>query len=214
MRRRFGEFVLDDSQRQLLRYGEGAVHISPKAFELLLLLTDRAPAAVSKEEIVRVIWPNVDVSDASLTNVVAEIRAATGDRARQPRFVRTLQGFGYAFCGDLSKGPEQANVVTWRVVVAGRPQPLAQGVNLLGRDPDATVLVNDVSVSRRHARVSVRESIAVIEDLQSHNGTFLNGRRIDAETELRDGDLIGLGPITLAVECYPAGGSTQTHRPD
>ena len=98
MRRRFGEFVLDDSQRQLLRYGEGAVHISPKAFELLLLLTDRAPAAVSKEEIVRVIWPNVDVSDASLTNVVAEIRAATGDRARQPRFVRTLQGFGYAFC--------------------------------------------------------------------------------------------------------------------
>ena len=62
--------------------------------------------------------------------------------------------------------------------------------------------------------MSVRESIAVIEDLQSHNGTFLNGRRIDAETELRDGDLIGLGPITIAVECYSTDGSTQTHRPD
>jgi phosphoserine phosphatase RsbU/P len=87
-------------------------------------------------------------------------------------------------------------------------------VNVLGRDPDASVFVNDVSVSRRHARASVHHDIAVMEDLQSRNGTFLNGQRLDAATELRDGDLIGLGPITLAVECYPAGGSTQTHRPD
>src|SRR4029453_18117415 len=100
--RRFGEFVLDDSQRQLLRDDEGAVHLSPKAFELLSLLVDRAPAAVSKEEIVQAVWPDVHVSDASLTNVVAEIRAAIGDVPREPRFVRTLHGFGYAFCGELS----------------------------------------------------------------------------------------------------------------
>jgi DNA-binding winged helix-turn-helix (wHTH) protein len=212
--RRFGEFVLDDSQRQLLRDDEGAVHLSPKAFELLSLLVDRAAAAVSKEEIVQAVWPDVHVSDASLTNVVAEIRAAIGDVPREPRFVRTLHGFGYAFCGELSKGSDRASVVTWRLVVAGRPHPLFEGVNLLGRDPDATVMVSDVSVSRRHARVSVREGIALIEDLRSRNGTFLNGQQVDAERELRDGDLIGLGAISLVVECCPAGGSTETHRPD
>ena len=214
MRRRFAEFVLDDSQRQLLCDGAGAVHISPKAFELLSLLVDRAPAAVSKEEIVRVIWADAHVSDASLTNVAAEIRAATRDRAREPRFVRTVHGFGYAFCGELSKESERFDVVTWRVIVAGRPQALAEGVNVLGRDPDASVFINDVSVSRRHARVSVHHGVAVIEDLQSRNGTFLNGRRLDAATELHDGDLIGLGPIALAVERCAIGGSTQTHRPD
>jgi DNA-binding winged helix-turn-helix (wHTH) protein len=214
VRRRFGEFVLDDSQRQLLCDREGAVHMSPKAFELLSLLVDRAPAAVSKEEIVRVIWPDAHVSDASLTNVAAEIRAATRDRAREPRFVRTVHGFGYAFCGELSTDSERLDVVTWRLVVAGRPQALAQGVNVLGRDPDASVFVNDVSVSRRHASVSVHHGIAVIEDLQSRNGTFLNGQRLDAATELRDGDLIGLGPVALAVERCASDGSTQTHRPD
>ena len=207
MRHRFGEFVLDNSQRQLLRDNK-IVHLSPKAFELISLLVDRAPAAVSKEEIVQIVWPRVHVSDASLTNAVAEIRAATGDDARQPKFVRTVHGFGYAFCGQPSQEPGAGPL--WWLVVAGRRYALSPGENLLGREPTATVLIDHSSVSRHHARVSVGETDVVIEDLGSRNGTFVNGQRVDVPMKLRDGDVIGLGPVTIVVEGRPQGGSTET----
>ena len=209
VRRFFGEFVLDGSQRQLLRESK-VVHLSPKAFELLSLLADRAPAAVSKEEIVRVVWPDVHVSDASLTNVVAEIRAATGDDARRPRFVRTAHGFGYAFCGVLTREAGPAPGPAWRLVVAGRRYTLSPGANLLGRDPGATVPIDHASVSRRHAQVSVGGMDAVREDLRSRNGTFVNGHRVDVPVKLHDGDVIGLGPVTVVVEGTQPGGSTET----
>jgi DNA-binding winged helix-turn-helix (wHTH) protein len=209
LRCRFGEFVLDGSQRQLLR-DKKVVHLSPKAFELLTLLVDRAPAAVAKEEIVRIVWPRVHVSDASLTNAVAEIRAATGDDPRRPKFVRTAHGFGYAFCGELSRERAPVAGPAWWLVVAGRRYALFPGENLLGRETTATVFIDHASVSRRHARVSVGGTDVVIEDLRSRNGTFVNGQRVDVPITLRDGDVIGLGPVTIVVEGCPPGGSTET----
>jgi DNA-binding winged helix-turn-helix (wHTH) protein len=209
LRHLFGELVLDGSQRQLLRDNE-IVHLSPKAFELLSLLVDRAPAAVSKEEIVQIVWPRVHVSDASLTNTVAEIRAATGDKARQPKFLRTVHGFGYAFCGELSHEAGPIAEPLWWLLVAGRRYALAPGENLVGREPTATVLIDHSSVSRRHARLSVKGTDVVVEDLGSRNGTFVNGQRVDAPLKLRDGDVIGLGPVTIVVEGFLAGGSTET----
>jgi DNA-binding winged helix-turn-helix (wHTH) protein len=206
----FGEFVLDGSQRQLLR-GNTIIHLSPKAFELLSLLVDRAPAAVSKEEIVQIVWPRIHVSDASLTNAVTEIRGATGDDARQPRFVRTVHGFGYAFCGPRSQEAGPGAGPLWCLVVAGQRCELSPGENVLGREPNATVLIDHTSVSRRHARVSVGGADAVIEDLGSRNGTFVNGQRVEAPLKLRDGDVIGLGPVTIVVKGYLLGGSTETN---
>jgi DNA-binding winged helix-turn-helix (wHTH) protein len=205
----FGEVVLDGSQRQLLRGGH-VVHLSPKAFDLLSLLVERAPAAVSKEEIVQILWPRVHVSDASLTNAVAEVRAATGDDARQPRFVRTVHGFGYAFCGRPTQDPGPVAGLLWWLVVEGRRYALTPGENLLGREANASVLIDHTSVSRRHARVSIGGTDAIIEDLGSRNGTFVNGQPVDAPLKLRDGDVIGLGPITIVVEGFSNNGSTET----
>jgi hypothetical protein len=142
---------------------------------------------------------------------VTEIRAAIGDDARQPRFVRTAHGFGYAFCGDLIPEREPVPGVAWRLVVAGLRYALSPGSNLLGREPAATVPIDHASVSRRHAQVSVGGTSAVIEDLRSRNGTFVNGRRVETPTELHDGDVIGLGPVTIVVEGTQPGGSTQTN---
>lgn len=60
---------------------------------------------MSKEEIVERLWPKTFVSDASLHNVVAEIRAALGDPLRAARFIRTVSRFGYAFHGDAREEP-------------------------------------------------------------------------------------------------------------
>jgi DNA-binding winged helix-turn-helix (wHTH) protein len=210
MRKRFESCVFDSEVRQLFRQGR-PVPLSPKAFGLLELLLERAPRAISKQEIQDALWPATFVSESSLTNVVAEARAALGDRAREPRLLRTVHGFGYAFCGaafDEGTGAEPGDFAPFRLVHGIRKMPLSAGENILGRDPDASVQVDHVSVSRRHARISVRGTKVVLEDLASRNGTFLAGRRIDSPVELHDGDIIGLGPVTLTFQALTAPAST------
>ncbi len=63
----------------------------------------------------------------------------------------------------------------------------------LGRDRDADVSLDDLAASRRHAQVVPHDDGHAIVDLQSSNGTFLNGERIDQKVPLKDGDIIGIG---------------------
>ena len=95
--------TFDAETRQLWR-GEREFHLSPKAFDLLALLVARRPAAVSKIAIRELLWPDTFVSETNLPALVAEIRAALGDDAREPRFVRTLHRIGYAFHGQAVGG--------------------------------------------------------------------------------------------------------------
>jgi DNA-binding winged helix-turn-helix (wHTH) protein len=99
---RFGRFTLDERARQLLR-GTQPVHLSPKAFDLLALLVRRRPEAIAKAEIHERLWPDTFVSDINLAVLIAEIRAALGEVARHPRFVRTVHRFGYAFSGTVAE---------------------------------------------------------------------------------------------------------------
>ena len=95
----FGDFRLDEERRQLLR-GDTPLPVEPKAFELLSLLVERQPRALSKAQIHGVLWAGTFVSESALAGLVADLRAALGDDARRPRFIRTVHGFGYAFCGE------------------------------------------------------------------------------------------------------------------
>jgi DNA-binding winged helix-turn-helix (wHTH) protein len=108
----FGDFKLDQERRQLLRSGR-PVPLEPKAYELLSLLVERRPRALSRAQIRDVVWPGVFISESTLNQAVNSIRRALDDDARQPRFLRTARGFGYAFCdeardstdGQLGTGP-------------------------------------------------------------------------------------------------------------
>ncbi len=83
----------------------------------------------------------------------------------------------------------------------GKTYPLRQEETLLGRDLANDIVINDAEVSRRHARLILREGSMYAEDLGSTNGTFLNGERISGAQELRPGDVITLGDsIVLAFE--------------
>jgi len=69
---------------------------------------------------------------------------------------------------------------------------------LIGRSPEAEILVDDDGVSRRHARLEVRGDRAWVYDLGSTNGTFVESTRVGADgLELRDGDRIRVGPATI-----------------
>lgn len=187
MRVRFGEFLLDADTRQLLRAGE-AVHLPPKAFCLLELLVRARPRALAKGEIRRRVWAETHAGDANLNVLVGELRQALRDDAKEPRSVRTVFGFGYAFAAEATEeGAEAAVTVQPRVLWERRVIPLLEGENVIGRDEGVAVRIDAPGVSRNHARLLVSRGQATLEDLGSKNGTYLNDQRLDVPTPLPDG---------------------------
>jgi Tol biopolymer transport system component/DNA-binding winged helix-turn-helix (wHTH) protein len=73
------------------------IELEPKAFRVLLYLIEHRERAVSKEELMEVVWRDTAVTDNALTRIVAQIRRELGDDARQPRFIQTLPTLGYRF---------------------------------------------------------------------------------------------------------------------
>lgn len=212
MRVRFGECVLDSETRQLTVRG-AAVHLSPKAFQFLELLLECRPKALSKSEIHERLWAGTFVSDGTLTSLLAEVRSATGDSAREPRFVRTVHRFGYAFSGpaeDLRGSASSAvgRKLIYRLIWGNREVALGPGENLFGRDEDAVVWIDDALVSRRHARIVIDEKGAVLEDLGSRNGTYLRGKKIEAPRELVDEDQVKIGPASMIFRVFKQTDST------
>lgn len=211
MRLRIGSVMFDSKSRQVLR-GRSEIRLSPKAFELLKVLVDARPRALAKTELQERLWPNVFVSEANLASLIAEIRRALGDDAQRPRFIRTVHRFGYSCCVDVAEesdgGHLDAPVLCW-LLKDRRRLPLAPGENILGRDRDNGITVDSHTVSRRHARITVSEHGAVLEDLNSKNGTFLRDARVTSPTSLADGDQIRVGSVVMRFRTV-SGSSTAT----
>lgn len=72
----------------------------------------------------------------------------------------------------------------------------------MGRSPKVDLQLNDVGVSRQHARIQNQGDRVFVEDLQSANGTYINGRRVTADYQLQDGDKITLGTTTILKFTY------------
>lgn len=207
---RFGPFSLSEETRQLLK-GDAEVHLSPKAFELLLLLAANRPKALAKAELLERLWPDTFVSEANLPGLIKEIRRALDDDPHDPRFVRTLHRFGYAFAAPAdvhaSPVPRPEAVTLW--LIADRPSRLVEGENILGRDPAATIWFDLPGVSRLHARITVSGESATLEDLGSKNGTWLRGDKVTAPAPLQDGDEVRLGPVPVTFRVRRTAASTE-----
>lgn len=189
MRMRFADFVFDSRLRRLTRGGE-EVDLSPKAFALIEQLIAERPAPIARETLYARLWPDTVVEPGNLHNVVAEVRAAIGHEA-----IRTVHRFGYAFAAVA-----HADQASGFVIDAGDvPVRLAEGANILGRDPEARVVIDAPDVSRHHAQIVVRGEEATIEDLGSKNGTFVGGARIEEPTPIRDGDVITLAHARMVL---------------
>jgi DNA-binding winged helix-turn-helix (wHTH) protein len=215
MRLRFADCVFDADTREVRRR-ERPVPVSPKAFELLALLIEARPGAVSKADIYARLWPAVHVSDANLPNLVGELRAAFGDQARRPRIIRTVPRFGYAFCSEtrperrIREGAPGTSDLIYRLRWGSREIALEPGENLIGRDPEAVVWIDDERVSRRHARIVIGQNGAVVEDLGSKNGTYLDGKRIQGAVSLANRESVKIGPATLTLRLLRRTGSTRS----
>ncbi len=211
MRCAFGECILDSDTRQISRGGR-AVHLGPTAYQLLQTLMAGRPKVLSKLELYQQLWPNTAVSESSLSTVVAELRDALGEGPREGRYIRTVYGFGYAFVAnvwtiDTVDAAPSPTAIAYRLTREGWTHDLSPGTHILGRAPDAAVCIDAPEVSRHHARITVFQGGATIEDLGSRNGTARNGERITAVVRLAPGDVIAIGPVSLRVEAIATGGA-------
>src|SRR6185436_9143598 len=75
--------------------GATAVPLEPKAFDLLVLLLERAGQVVTKQEILDSVWRQTAVTDNALTRIVANLRKALGDDARDSKYIETIPTRGY-----------------------------------------------------------------------------------------------------------------------
>ncbi|HZX11741.1 MAG TPA: GGDEF domain-containing protein [Acidobacteriota bacterium] len=74
--------------------------------------------------------------------------------------------------------------------------PLSEGTTILGRSQESDIVINDNRISRKHLKFKLEEGKAVIEDLKSTNGTFVNGEKIK-RTELKLNDKVHMSPTTV-----------------
>jgi DNA-binding winged helix-turn-helix (wHTH) protein len=214
---RFDGCVIDTDTRQVLRAGR-EIPLSPKAYQLLILLVDARPKALAKDVLYQALWPDTFVVEANLSNLIGEIRAALGDAAQQPRFIRTLHGFGYAFSADAEiaypPGEGSGASAAYLVTADGTAMPLRGREAIIGRTAEADVRLDLPGISRRHARVLCSVNGIVLEDLQSKNGTFVCGERITAPRVLANGDEVGFGSVRVTFRVTSTEGSTETVRRD
>jgi len=101
----FGEFRLD-LQNRLLRKGNEPIALTPKAFDILVLLIQRGGQVVAKDELMQAVWPDSFVEESNLTQTVFMLRKAFGETSDQ-RYVLTVQGRGYRFAPKVEAIPHR-----------------------------------------------------------------------------------------------------------
>lgn len=109
----FGDFTLDVTERVLLREGR-AVALTPKAFDVLAALAARPGRLVTKDELLKKVWPDAFVEESNLAYHVFALRRALGDTAEDHRYIETVPKRGYRFVGkvreatEANSGPDEA----------------------------------------------------------------------------------------------------------
>jgi TolB-like protein/DNA-binding winged helix-turn-helix (wHTH) protein/predicted Zn-dependent protease len=113
---RFGDFSLDPQGRVLVR-GEEAVPLTPKAFDVLLQLVQNAGRTVTKDELMKAVWPDSFVEESNLTQTIFMVRKAL-DETTDRRYILTVQGQGYRFLVPVAEADKHGTEIQAPVAVA------------------------------------------------------------------------------------------------
>jgi len=182
---RFDRFRLDARRRRLFEDGGQALALSTKAFDTLLFLVQRAGEVVSKDALMKAVWPHVYVEENNLNQCITQLRRALGERPREHRFIATVAGHGYRFVADVDSSDTgratddsqalQHHVNSWwrltRPGGATLDEALRYSLKAVERDPHFALA---------HANVAESHALMGVFGLRPPHEVFPHARRAAA----------------------------------
>lgn len=165
----FGEFELLRSQR-VLRGPGGDINLRPTSLNVLIYLANSAGRVVPKEELLEAIWPDVTVSEESLTRCISDIRAALSDTDR--KILKTMSRRGYLFAAEVRSDPPPADVRNGTVrTVAPPARSHVRWMALLGVIAMLAVLAVQVALPARPLAADGKPILAILPLAESEAGS-------------------------------------------
>jgi DNA-binding winged helix-turn-helix (wHTH) protein/Flp pilus assembly protein TadD len=220
---RFGVFEVNPRERELRKLGL-RIRLQQKPFQVLMRLLQTPGEFVAREELARLLWPNLHVLfDRSLNTAVNALRRALGDDGRNPRFIETRPGLGYVFIGSVEHMVEpaaerhaesllhatQTNAPQTNANPNGSAahQEYLKGRYFAGKMTDAdfrksvayyeSALAHDSNCALAHAGLADTWMLFGFYDLLPPNECFARARK-SAETALRIDDLLSEAHTSIA----------------
>jgi predicted ATPase/DNA-binding winged helix-turn-helix (wHTH) protein len=141
---RFGPFRLVASERLLLR-NQTPITLRSRAFDLLMVLLEQAGEIVSRQELMRRIWPDVTVEDANLRVLVAGLRRSLGDGREGVRYIANIPGRGYCFIAPVQHLSQETPLAVGPAAERTLPAALQR---MIGRDETVKALRLEVASKR------------------------------------------------------------------
>src|SRR5262249_5308543 len=102
----FGPFRVD-ADKELLQRGDEIIPLAPKAFQILLVLMRHGKELVTKDDLMKTVWPDTFVEEANLSRNIFLLRKALGESPQDHQYVVTVPGRGYRFAEEVQFVPEQ-----------------------------------------------------------------------------------------------------------
>lgn len=154
----FANFRVSSLNRELLRNGE-PVPLSPKSFDVLMVLVERKGAVVDKRSLINAVWAGTAVEENSLARAVSDIRRVLGEGPKENRFVETISRRGYRFLAEVTAVQVNSELTSGG---SPRPAPSAPGptrlmtlavlpfawITIRGSEPSLSVGMADALITR------------------------------------------------------------------
>ena len=184
----FGPFRVDANRRLLLREGK-TVPLTPKAFEILMVLIRNADRIVGKDELIKLIWPDTIVEENNLTRNISSLRKALEEGPTEHRFIVTIPGRGYHFAAEVPVMAPDSEFVFERHARAE--------VEIEGEEDDDDASVRSIQTLKMPARgrVGWLFGASVLIFAAVALGIYLGQRRSSAPTPVKAVDSIAVLPF-------------------
>ena len=173
------------TEMRLLIAGGTPVPLTSKAFDTLVVLIENRDRVVTKDELLRSVWPDVEVEEGNLTQQIFLIRKALGETAQQPRRIVTIPGHGYRFTARAEPiADDSAAPVVSTISTASPPVAPRRGVTFI-----ATALVA-LGVMTFGLRWMPTEQAGVPADFTRHISKITESGKATSSAISRDGRMV------------------------
>src|SRR5262249_38105797 len=160
---RFGPFRVDPAKRRLWR-DDQLVPLTPKAFDTLLVLVERAGQVVEKEEILKAVWPDTFVEEATVAQNVSTLRKARGDISETPTYIATAPRRGYRFLETVTQvvdGGRESSIESLPQPARPKSSVTDMSDSAISRVPQPSIVAGARRTRRQRFWMAVAVALAV-----------------------------------------------------